>query len=137
MLKSNDGRWSQKIETIVPEAQVGVRLRMCWQDPANHEDKRKVCESGLIRDDEQFWEVADSMLKEHRFDCPKGWVALFTIISMTPEQMVELMESATSYEDWNAKCDQVKKAFGGYPNCWYDLIVAGNVAARVGASWVK
>lgn len=141
MLKSNDDRWSQKIEAIVPPARVGVRLRMSWQDPANHEDKRMVCESGVVRSDEQFWDSADSMLKEHRFECPKGWVALFEIVqeepTMTKEQMVELMESTTSESDWNAKCDQVKQAFGGYPSFWYELIVAGNVAARVCDRWSK
>lgn len=58
---------------------------------------------------------------------------------MSKEQVVALMESATSEADWNAKCNQVKKAFGGqYPDFWYETVVtsglARTVAARFGAS---
>lgn len=50
---------------------------------------------------------------------------------MTEQEVVELMESATSESDWNSKCDQVKKQCNGYPNFWYHAIVISGLANRV------
>lgn len=47
---------------------------------------------------------------------------------MTHGEVVELMKSATSEADWNAKCDRVKSAFGGdYPDFWFAAIVLGGI----------
>lgn len=54
---------------------------------------------------------------------------------MTEEQVVSLMEGATSEQDWNKKCDQVKAACGGYPDFWYREIVLSGLAGRVAASF--
>ena len=54
---------------------------------------------------------------------------------MTEKQVVELMSSATSEQDWNDKCDQVKAACGGYPDFWFPLIVVSGLAATVQAGW--
>lgn len=43
---------------------------------------------------------------------------------MTEEQVVKMMESSKSEDEWNANCDKVKAAFGGnYPPWWYAKIV--------------
>lgn len=54
---------------------------------------------------------------------------------MSREDVVNLMESATSPDDWNAKCDQVKKACGGYPPFWFDAIVLSGLSARKASLW--
>jgi hypothetical protein len=36
-----------------------------------------------------------------------------------------LMESSASESEWNANCDKVKRANGGYPGFWYRLIILG------------
>lgn len=55
----------------------------------------------------------------------------------TPEEVRELMKSATSESDWNDKCDQVKKANGGYPDFWYSTIILSGVLAETQAQWQK
>lgn len=45
------------------------------------------------------------------------------------------MESAASEADWNAKCDQVKAANGGYPSFWYELIIASGLVNSVRGRW--
>lgn len=42
---------------------------------------------------------------------------------MTEQQVIDLMKTAKSESDWNAKCDQVKKACGGYPSFWFGAII--------------
>ena len=54
---------------------------------------------------------------------------------MTQQEVVKLMESSRSEAEWNANCDKVKKAFGGYPDWWYGTIVLSGVAARIAAKF--
>ena len=54
---------------------------------------------------------------------------------MTQQQVTDLMNSATSENDWNDKCDQVKEACGGYPSFWYSAIILSGLAAKVSAKW--
>jgi hypothetical protein len=54
---------------------------------------------------------------------------------MTQQEVVDLMKSAKSEEDWNNKCDQVKEACGGYPSFWFPSIILSGLAAEVSASW--
>jgi hypothetical protein len=54
---------------------------------------------------------------------------------MTKTEVVNLMKSAYSEEDWNNKCDQVKSACGGYPDYWFAEIIASGLADRTKASW--
>lgn len=57
---------------------------------------------------------------------------------MSETEVKELMESATTEADWNAKCDQVKRSHGGdYPEFWFQLIVASGLAGRVAAGFAK
>lgn len=52
----------------------------------------------------------------------------------TESGVVELMKSSTSQEEWNANCDKVKAANGGYPDFWYSAIVLSGVMAAVMAN---
>ena len=54
---------------------------------------------------------------------------------MSEEAVVDLMRSSKSEAEWNANCDAVKKACGGYPDFWYRAIVLSGVAAEVSARW--
>lgn len=49
---------------------------------------------------------------------------------MNQEEVVELMKSSKSEAEWNANCDKVKKAFGGYPAFWYGAIVLSGVSSQ-------
>lgn len=54
---------------------------------------------------------------------------------MTKEQVIALMKSANSEQDWNKKCDQVKAACSGYPDFWYKEIVLSGLANKVASSF--
>lgn len=54
---------------------------------------------------------------------------------MNEAQVVALMSSATSSQDWNDKCDEVKRACNGYPNFWYASIIQSGLARQVMAKF--
>lgn len=54
---------------------------------------------------------------------------------MNEEQVVALMKSSKSDQEWNDNCDKVKKECGGYPSFWYSAIVMSGVAGRVTSSF--
>lgn len=54
---------------------------------------------------------------------------------MTRQQVIELMESSQSSEEWNANCDKVKKTCNGYPSFWFKEIILSGLAAKVTARW--
>lgn len=54
---------------------------------------------------------------------------------MTEDEVKALMESSKSESEWNANCDKVKRACGGYQEFWFPLIVMSGLLARVRASW--
>lgn len=54
---------------------------------------------------------------------------------MTEEQVVSLMESSKSESEWNANCNKVTVACGGYPDFWYASIVLSGLVGRVAMSW--
>jgi len=57
---------------------------------------------------------------------------------MTRQDVKQLMESATSEQDWNAKRDKVKAAHQGqYPDYWYVDIIMGGVLSKAEAKWPK
>ena len=49
---------------------------------------------------------------------------------MTQCEVVALMKSSRSESEWNANCNKVKKACGGYPDFWHSAIVLSGVAAE-------
>ena len=44
------------------------------------------------------------------------------------------MESSSSESEWNANCDKVKKANGGYPDFWHELIVLSGLVGKITSS---
>ena len=55
---------------------------------------------------------------------------------MKENEVVELMRSATSEDDWNTKCDYVKGMNEGkYPDFWYSAIVLSGVFSETKATW--
>lgn len=54
---------------------------------------------------------------------------------MEQEEVVALMESSRSEDEWDTNCSKVKKACGGYPSFWYSAIVASGLADRIAKSY--
>ncbi len=49
---------------------------------------------------------------------------------MTEAEVVILMESSRTEQEWNANCGKVKAAFNGYPPFWFKAINQSGVAKR-------
>lgn len=54
---------------------------------------------------------------------------------MTRDEVVTLMKSSATEAQWNANCDKVKAACGGYPPFWFEVILRSGVARETMASW--
>lgn len=55
---------------------------------------------------------------------------------MTEQEVVSLMSSSTSEDEWNDNCDRVKAAFGNdYPDWWYGKVIASGVHGKTVAGW--
>ena len=54
---------------------------------------------------------------------------------MNKEQVVQLMDSSKSRAEWDANCDKVKGACGGYPDFWYEAIVNSGLASHKARSF--
>jgi hypothetical protein len=48
----------------------------------------------------------------------------------TPEKLASFMSEARSKEDWNKRCDLVKKVCNGYPDYWYETCIASGLINR-------
>lgn len=66
---------------------------------------------------------------------PRWQVPFMSTPAHTQEEVVKLMESSKSETEWNANCDAVKQANGGYPAFWYEAILLSGLCARVRATW--
>ncbi len=60
---------------------------------------------------------------------------LKNISRMDKQEVIELMKSSRSEDEWNTNCDAVKKACGGYPEFWHEAIVASGLAQETAASF--
>ncbi|MEO5646166.1 MAG: hypothetical protein ABIO57_03675 [Candidatus Paceibacterota bacterium] len=47
---------------------------------------------------------------------------------MTRQEVIDLMRGSASAEEWEANIRTVKDAFDGYPDFWYEAIIASNIA---------
>lgn len=60
---------------------------------------------------------------------------------MDKNEVINLMKSSKSHQEWNANCDTVKKAHGGgYPDYWYQEIILSGLCDRTlgeGSSTIK
>ncbi len=54
---------------------------------------------------------------------------------MDKKQVVDLMESSQTSEQWSDNCDAVKAACGGYPDFWWQEIILSGLGDRVAARW--
>ena len=55
---------------------------------------------------------------------------------MNQDEVVALMESSKTEEEWNINCDKVKAACGGsYPDFWFAAVLASGVSSRTAAKW--
>jgi len=54
---------------------------------------------------------------------------------MNREEVIALMKISKSETEWNANCDKVKEACGGYPDYWYPDIIGSGLADRVSESF--
>lgn len=54
---------------------------------------------------------------------------------MNKREVIELMKTSKSEDDWNSNCDKVKKACQGYPDFWYEEIVLSGVMNQVISTW--
>ena len=50
---------------------------------------------------------------------------------MTREDVIALMKSSKSVEEWNKNADAVKAEFGGYPDYWYTEIMVLQISNEV------
>lgn len=60
---------------------------------------------------------------------------------MTQEEVIDLMKSSKTSQEWNNNCDSVKKAHdGNYPNYWFQEIILSGLCDRTlgeGSSTIK
>ena len=52
-----------------------------------------------------------------------------------PGNVAQHMAASTSEDDWNSRCDTVKKANGGYPEWWFSTIIQSGLSANSQARW--
>lgn len=53
----------------------------------------------------------------------------------TADGVAALMRQSKSETEWNANCDKVKKANGGYPDFWWQTVMTSGLAFEVQNSW--
>lgn len=53
----------------------------------------------------------------------------------TPEKLASFMSEARNNNDWNKRCDMVKKVCSGYPSYWFETIILSGLYNRVSSNW--
>ena len=56
-------------------------------------------------------------------------------LQMNEEAVVALMSGSKSKAEWERNCDEVKRAFGHYPDFWYTAIVCSGVISQTAAKF--
>jgi len=55
---------------------------------------------------------------------------------MTEREVIELMESSQTEQEWDDNADLVRQLNGGdYPGFWFGAILVSGLASRVAARW--
>ena len=54
---------------------------------------------------------------------------------MSEQEVIDLMYSSSSEDNWDRNCDIVKKEFNGYPEFWYRSIILLCVYAYTSSKW--
>jgi hypothetical protein len=56
-------------------------------------------------------------------------------MNITEEEIMKLLESSGA-QQWNATCDEIKKARGGqYPPDWFKEVILSGLAGKVAENW--
>jgi hypothetical protein len=55
--------------------------------------------------------------------------------NVNKQEVVDLMKSSKSEQEWNDNADKVKAACGGYPDFWFGAIVLSGVMTKTLASF--
>ncbi len=59
-----------------------------------------------------------------------------TQTTMTPAEVIALMETSQSEREWRKNCNEVKRRCGGdYPDFWYEEILASGVGEQIMNRW--
>lgn len=53
----------------------------------------------------------------------------------TPEKLAEFMSFSKNVNDWNIRCDIVKKVCNDYPSYWFETIILSGLYNRVRSQW--
>ncbi|MCK5600339.1 hypothetical protein KAR91_00560 [Candidatus Pacearchaeota archaeon] len=54
---------------------------------------------------------------------------------MNETEVVKLMKTSKSKEEWNINCDKVKAACDGYPDFWHGAVMMSGVYYEVKSLW--
>lgn len=54
---------------------------------------------------------------------------------MNEKEVVELMKSSNSEQEWSDNCKKVKDSCGGYPEFWYRAILLSGICRETSAKW--
>jgi hypothetical protein len=55
---------------------------------------------------------------------------------MSEREVLDLMKTSRSQQEWNANADEVKRNHGGeYPTWWFLLVVRSGLAGEVKRTW--
>lgn len=54
---------------------------------------------------------------------------------MNKQEVIDLMKSSNSEEEWAINCDRVRKEFSGYPAFWYKAIILSGLEAETAAKY--
>lgn len=55
---------------------------------------------------------------------------------MTVDEVVDFMSQSISEEDWDKRCDEVKRRCNGCPQFWYPAIVLSGLMGKVESRWI-
>jgi hypothetical protein len=57
--------------------------------------------------------------------------------NMTNIEVVDLMKSSESADEWNKNCDKVRASFRGeYPDWWYQTMILSGLLDNCAKKWV-
>lgn len=54
---------------------------------------------------------------------------------MPEQEVVDLMKSSNSPQEWDSNTDKVRRIYNGYPRFWFRAIVLSGVAGRTAKKW--
>lgn len=58
-------------------------------------------------------------------------------MNMLTEVELDSLKASKTEQEWNATCDAIKKAHGGYPPDWFVKVLMSGVLAMTQANWTS